>query len=99
MHAICLVLLLLIYQVLIYFVHEIYLQYFTNHNTPFLHAAYLYADPHSQLRKYPTSVSALSFNCTGEKLAIASSYTFEEGEKEYDAMTCYAKLCYGNYLC
>jgi cell cycle arrest protein BUB3 len=32
--------------------------------------------------KYPTSISALDFNCNGEYLAIASSYCYEEGEKE-----------------
>jgi len=35
-----------------------------------------------QYPKYPTSISSLSFNCTGRYLAIASSYQFEEGEKE-----------------
>lgn len=29
------------------------------------------------------SISSLEFNPTGTKLAIASSYTFEEGQKEY----------------
>ena len=36
----------------------------------------------SHLRKYPTSISALDFNHDGSVLAIASSYTYEEGEKE-----------------
>lgn len=36
----------------------------------------------SQLSKYPTSIASLSFNTTGDLLAVASSYTFEEGEKE-----------------
>lgn len=36
----------------------------------------------AQLRKYPTSIAALSFNDSGKLLAIASSYTFEEGEKD-----------------
>jgi WD40 repeat protein len=35
------------------------------------------------LRKFPTSVASLSFNSTGELLAVASSYTYEEGDKEY----------------
>lgn len=35
------------------------------------------------LRKYPTSISSLSFNSTGELLAIASSYTYEEGDKPF----------------
>ncbi|KAJ3251118.1 hypothetical protein HK103_002874 [Boothiomyces macroporosus] len=36
-----------------------------------------------QFASYPTSISSLSFNCTGDLLAIASSYTFEEGEKDH----------------
>ncbi|KAJ2998069.1 hypothetical protein HDV02_004894 [Globomyces sp. JEL0801] len=35
-----------------------------------------------QYPAYPTSISSLSFNCDGTQLAVASSYTFEEGEKE-----------------
>mmetsp|Transcript_51858 Transcript_51858/g.105568 ORF Transcript_51858/g.105568 Transcript_51858/m.105568 type:complete len:333 (-) Transcript_51858:67-1065(-) len=31
---------------------------------------------------YPTSIAALAFNPTGAILAVASSYTFEEGDKE-----------------
>jgi cell cycle arrest protein BUB3 len=33
--------------------------------------------------KYNNTIAALSFNCTGQALAIAASYTFEEGEKEH----------------
>ncbi|KAI9145350.1 WD repeat protein Bub3-like protein, partial [Paraphysoderma sedebokerense] len=36
-----------------------------------------------QFSKYPTSVAALSFNYDGTFLAVASSYTFEEGEKDH----------------
>lgn len=36
-----------------------------------------------QFHKYPTSISALAFSHDGGLLAIASSYTYEEGEKEY----------------
>ena len=36
-----------------------------------------------QYTAYPTSIAALNFNHDGTLLAIASSYTFEEGEKEY----------------
>ena len=32
---------------------------------------------------YPTSIAALAFSPTGAILAVASSYTFEEGEKEH----------------
>eukprot|EP01112_Ceratiomyxa_fruticulosa_P016436 TRINITY_DN4967_c0_g1_i1.p1 TRINITY_DN4967_c0_g1~~TRINITY_DN4967_c0_g1_i1.p1 ORF type:complete len:349 (-),score=60.61 TRINITY_DN4967_c0_g1_i1:56-1102(-) len=34
-----------------------------------------------QFHRYPTSISALAFDPTGTILAIANSYTFEEGEK------------------
>ena len=33
--------------------------------------------------KYNNTIAALSFNCSGQALAIAASYTFEEGEKEH----------------
>ncbi|KAI9207832.1 WD40-repeat-containing domain protein [Polychytrium aggregatum] len=32
---------------------------------------------------YETSIAALSFNSTGTMLAVAASYTFEEGEKDH----------------
>jgi len=35
--------------------------------------------------KYESSIAALCFNQDGTQLAIASSYTFEEGEKEHPA--------------
>lgn len=35
------------------------------------------------LPKFPTSVAAMTFNADGTELAIASSYTFEEGEREH----------------
>lgn len=35
-----------------------------------------------QLHAYPSSIASLCFNRTGDLLAIASSYTYEEGEKE-----------------
>ncbi|KAJ9561056.1 hypothetical protein OSB04_006216 [Centaurea solstitialis] len=37
-----------------------------------------------QYSKYPTSVAALSFNRDGRLLAVASSYTYEEGEKPHE---------------
>ncbi len=37
-----------------------------------------------QLHPYPSSIAALAFNHSGTLLAIASSYTFEQGEKEYE---------------
>jgi len=39
----------------------------------------------AQYPPYPTSIASLDFNNTGTLLAIASSYTFEEGEKEHPA--------------
>jgi cell cycle arrest protein BUB3 len=39
----------------------------------------------SQLREFPTSISALSFNREGSQLAIASSYTWDEGDKPHPA--------------
>lgn len=35
-----------------------------------------------QFHRYPTSISSMDFNHDGTLLAIASSYTYEEGEKE-----------------
>lgn len=35
------------------------------------------------LPKFPTSIAAMAFSHDGSKLAIASSYTFEEGEREH----------------
>lgn len=37
----------------------------------------------STLPKFATSVAALAFNHDGSELAVASSYTFEEGEREH----------------
>ena len=37
----------------------------------------------SQLRLLPTSVAALAFNHNGDKLALASSYCWEEGERDH----------------
>ncbi|KAH3767776.1 mitotic checkpoint protein BUB3 [Pelomyxa schiedti] len=39
----------------------------------------------TQFHPYPTSIASLAFNDAGSLLAIASSYTFEEGEKEVPA--------------
>ena len=36
----------------------------------------------AHLHKYPTSIAALTFSDSGRFLAVASSYTFEEGEKD-----------------
>ncbi|KAL6517492.1 hypothetical protein OROMI_033193 [Orobanche minor] len=37
-----------------------------------------------QYAKYPSSISALSFSRDGRLLAVASSYTYEEGEKQHE---------------
>lgn len=36
-----------------------------------------------QFHRYPTSIASLAFDSQGSMLAIASSYTFEEGEKDH----------------
>ncbi|KAL4419466.1 hypothetical protein ABPG77_008268 [Micractinium sp. CCAP 211/92] len=38
-----------------------------------------------QVAGYPTSVAALAFNGAATKLAVAASYTFEQGEREHPA--------------
>ncbi|GJN36974.1 hypothetical protein PR202_gb25883 [Eleusine coracana subsp. coracana] len=37
-----------------------------------------------QYSKYASSIAALSFSKDGHLLAVASSYTYEEGEKSHD---------------
>jgi cell cycle arrest protein BUB3 len=37
----------------------------------------------SQFRKYPAGISALAWNSDGTMLGIASSYTFEEGDRDH----------------
>mmetsp|Transcript_63818 Transcript_63818/g.201881 ORF Transcript_63818/g.201881 Transcript_63818/m.201881 type:complete len:245 (+) Transcript_63818:84-818(+) len=37
-----------------------------------------------QFARYPTSIASLAFNRDGTMLAVASSYTYEEGEKDHD---------------
>lgn len=37
----------------------------------------------SSLSAFPTSIAAMAFNYDGSELAIASSYTFDEGEREH----------------
>lgn len=37
----------------------------------------------SGLNPYPTSVASMAFNHDGSLLAVAASYTFEEGEKDH----------------
>lgn len=44
-----------------------------------------------QLHRLPTSISSLSFNDDGNMLAIASSYTFELGDKEHPADQIYIR--------
>jgi len=36
-----------------------------------------------QFASYPTSISSLSFDSAGELLAVAASYTYEEGERDH----------------
>jgi len=44
-----------------------------------------------QLPSFSTSISALSFSSTGDQLAIAVSYTFEEGEKDHPPDSIYIR--------
>jgi cell cycle arrest protein BUB3 len=37
----------------------------------------------TSLPSFPTSISAIAFNHDGSELAIASSYVFEDGEREH----------------
>ncbi|KUF95302.1 Calcium-dependent protein kinase 5 [Phytophthora nicotianae] len=37
----------------------------------------------THLRQYPTSIAAMDFNHDGSVLAIAASYTYEQGEKDH----------------
>jgi len=45
----------------------------------------------NQYHKYPTSIAAMAFSEDGSILAIASSYTFEEGDKEHPADQIYIR--------
>lgn len=45
----------------------------------------------AQILKYPTSVAALAFNPDGSLLAVASSYTFEAGDKEHPRDAIYVR--------
>lgn len=40
---------------------------------------------------YPDEIASLSFNHDGSKLAIASSYTFDEGERDHAPDTIFIK--------
>jgi len=44
-----------------------------------------------QYPAYPTSIAALDFNSSGSLLAIASSYTWEEGEKDHPSDAVYIR--------
>ncbi|KAK7842910.1 mitotic checkpoint protein bub3.1 [Quercus suber] len=44
-----------------------------------------------QYSKYPTSIAALSFSRDGRLLAVASSYTFEEGDKPHEPDAIYVR--------
>jgi cell cycle arrest protein BUB3 len=45
----------------------------------------------SGIAKLPTSVSALAFDAGGTRLAMASSYTFEEGERDHPREEIYVR--------
>jgi cell cycle arrest protein BUB3 len=44
-----------------------------------------------QLGSFPTSIACLDFNGDGSQLAIASSYTFEEGERDHPPDALYVR--------
>nr|GMD31221.1 mitotic checkpoint protein BUB3.2 [Ipomoea batatas] len=44
-----------------------------------------------QYSKYPVSIAALSFNKDGRLLAVASSYTFEDGQKPHEPDTIFLR--------
>ena len=43
------------------------------------------------IAKCPTSVACLAFNADGSQIAIASSYTFEEGERDHPREEIYVR--------
>ena len=45
------------------------------------------------LPKFATSIAALAFNHDGSQLAIAASYTFEEGERDHPLDAIYIRRC------
>jgi len=45
-----------------------------------------------QLPSFPTSIASLSFNHDGTMLAVAASYTFEEGEKDHPPDQLYIRM-------
>ena len=45
----------------------------------------------SSIAKCPTSVACLAFNGDGTQIAIASSYTFEEGERDHPREEIYVR--------
>jgi cell cycle arrest protein BUB3 len=45
----------------------------------------------SQYTGYPTSIASLAFNFDGSLLAIASSYTYEQGERDHPADEIYIR--------
>lgn len=44
-----------------------------------------------QFGPYPTSIASLAYNYDGSVLAVASSYTYEEGEKDHPPDNIYLK--------
>ena len=45
----------------------------------------------SSIAKCPTSIACLAFNHDGSQIAIASSYTFEEGERDHPREEIYVR--------
>eukprot|EP00887_Chlorella_sp_A99_P005513 scaffold1.g5513.t1 len=51
------------------------------------------ADGRARISGYPTSVAALAFDAAGSLLAVAASYTHEQGEREHPADAIYVRPC------
>ena len=52
----------------------------------------------SSLHKFPTSISSMCFKNDGSELAIASSYTFEEGERDHPRDEIYIRKILGSEI-
>lgn len=76
----------IIYPVNALAIHPVYSTFVTGGAEGFVNSW----DPVSRSRltryhQYPTSISSLSFSADGSLLAVAVSYTFEQGEKHHPA--------------
>jgi hypothetical protein len=72
-------------QMATFFVSLIYLVPTSKHIVSFLYRRYslLQNEQLTTLPSFPTSISAVAFHQDGSEIAIASSYTFEDGDREH----------------